>query len=358
MSLEIILPSYSIGKDCFESIKDSCNRFGKKCVIVHGEKAFNATKNELVKEIEKAGITICKTILYGKDATYENVEKIKNDVAINEADFLFAVGGGKCIDTVKVVGDMINKPVISIPTIASTCAAVTKISIMYTDDGVFKDIYHCEKAPVYCIINTNVIMNAPLIYLWAGIGDTVAKNVETHFSCRNDEIEYKDELALEVSNLCFDSIIKHGAKGYKDAENKVLSKDLEITIQNILISTGIVSLIINPDYNSALAHSLFYGLTCRKEIEKNHLHGEVVSYGVLVQLMADNQLDKLEQAYAFYRDIKLPVCLNDLDLQSDDPLEDVISLTLQNKELNHIPYPITRSMIMNAIQKLEIKSKN
>lgn len=353
MSLQIILPSYSIGKDCFESIKDVCNLYGKTCVIVHGEKAFNAAKQELIKEIENAGITIHKTILYGKDATYENVDRIKNDVETSKVDFIFAVGGGKCVDTTKVVGDMLNKPVITIPTIASTCAAVTKISIMYTNEGIFKDIYHCKKAPVYCLINTNIIMNAPLLYLWAGIGDTIAKNVETHFSCRNDEIEYKDELALEVSNLCFDSIIKHGGIGYKDAENKKLSPELETTIQNILISTGIVSLIINPDYNSALAHSLFYGLTCRKEIEQNHLHGEVVSYGVLVQLMVDNQMDKLEKAYHFYKEIKLPVCLNDLDLNSGDPLDDVISLTLQNKELNHIPYPITKEMIVNAIQKLE-----
>ena len=40
-------------------------------------------------------------------------------------------------------------------------------------------------------------------------------------------------------------------------------------------------------YNGGIAHALFYGLTKRKHIEKGHLHGEVVSYGTLVNLMVD-----------------------------------------------------------------------
>lgn len=351
---EVILPSYSIGEDSFEAIGKISRLYGNKIVLIYGEKAFEACRDKLNSYIRKYDCKIIKSYLYGKDATYENVDKIINDGEINNANMIFAIGGGKCIDTCKVIGDKCNIPVVTVPTIASTCAAITKISIMYTEDHVFKDIYHCRKAPNYCMIDTEVIMNAPLQYLWAGIGDTVAKNVETYFSCRNDEIEYTDELALQVSNLCYDSIIAHGTKGYHDAKAKILSKELEITIQNILVSTGIVSLIINADYNSALAHALFYGLTCRKEIEEKHFHGEVVSYGVLIQLIVDKQIDKLNKTIEFYKTIGLPICLNDLDISKDDPLEDVLELTIQNKELNHIPYPITKAMIRDAIDYLEV----
>lgn len=57
------------------------------------------------------------------------------------------IGGGKCLDTVKLAGDQLGKPVVTIATIASTCAAVTKISIMYNADGSFKDIPKLKAAP-------------------------------------------------------------------------------------------------------------------------------------------------------------------------------------------------------------------
>ena len=60
---------------------------------------------------------------------------------------------------------------------------------------------------------------------------------------------------------------------------------------NIIITTGLVSVFVINDYNSCLAHSVYYGCTTLKKIEKNHLHGEVVSYGVLVMLTCDKQYD-------------------------------------------------------------------
>ena len=79
----------------------------------------------------------------------------------------------------------------------------------------------------------------------------------------------------------------------------------------------------------------------REHIEKNHLHGEVVSYGTLVRLMMDGQHEMLKKAYAFHRQIGLPVCLADLELSGDDPLSDVLEMAEQNQELNHVPYPVT-----------------
>ena len=112
-------------------------------------------------------------------------------------------------------------------------------------------------------------------------------------------------------------------------------------------------LLVHPDYNSALAHALFYGLTVREHIEKNHLHGEVVSYGTLVQLMMDGQQEMLQKAYAFHRQIGLPVCLADLELSKDDPLSDVLEMAEKNQELNHVPYPVTQALIRKAIDDLE-----
>ena len=99
--------------------------------------------------------------------------------------------------------------------------------------------------------------------------------------------------------------------------------------------------------------ALFYGLTKREHIEKKHLHGEVVSYGTLVNLMVDKDWDKLKLAYGVNKSIDLPVCLADLELEKDDKLEDVLEATMANQEMTHAPYPVTKEMIYQAIQDLE-----
>ena len=99
--------------------------------------------------------------------------------------------------------------------------------------------------------------------------------------------------------------------------------------------------------------ALFYGLTKREHIEKKHLHGKVVSYGTLVNLMVDKDWDKLKLAYGVNKSIDLPVCLADLELEKDDKLEDVLEATMANQEMTHTPYPVTKEMIYQAIQDLE-----
>ncbi|MFR3430082.1 MAG: iron-containing alcohol dehydrogenase [Holdemanella porci] len=132
-----------------------------------------------------------------------------------------------------------------------------------------------------------------------------------------------------------------------------MSQEVERTIQNIIVTTGCVSLIVNPEYNSALSHALFYGLTVRQHIEKGHLHGEVVSYGTLVQLMMDNQMELLKKTYRLHEEIGLPICLADLELRRNEDLSDILEKTVINQELRHVPYKVTEELILNAIMKLE-----
>ena len=281
------------------------------------------------------------------------VNKILQVKGIQSCDALFAIGGGKCIDTVKCAGNILNIPVYTIPTIASTCAAVTKISIMYDLNGTFLEIVQLKNPPVHCFIEPNIIVRAPIKYLWAGIGDTMAKHIESTFSARNDELNFTSELGIKIGENCYYPILRDAKKALEDAKEYKLSQEVERTIQNIIVTTGCVSLIVNPEYNSALSHALFYGLTVRQHIEKGHLHGEVVSYGTLVQLMMDNQMELLKKTYRLHEEIGLPICLADLELRRNEDLSDILEKTVINQELRHVPYKVTEELILNAIMKLE-----
>lgn len=351
------LPRFTMGIGAFTSIKDFINE-NSKVAILYGNKAYQASKLYIDEAIEQAHLNVLISENYGHEATYENVENILNLDHIQEVEALIAVGGGKCIDTVKYVGNELNIPVYTFPTIASTCAAVTKISIMYHSDGSFKDIPQLKQPPVHCFIEPRIIAQAPIQYLWAGIGDTMAKHVESVFSARNDVLDYASELGIKIGENCFYPILRDGEKALNDAKKHEVTQELEKVIENIIITTGSVSLAVHPKYNSALAHALFYGLTLRKHIEKNHLHGEVVSYGTLVQLMMDKQFDMLEKTYQFHKKIGLPTCLSDLELNIQDDLTDILEKAECNTELEHVPYPVTQKRILDAIKELEIYGGN
>ena len=64
-------------------------------------------------------------------------------------------------------------------------------------------------------------------------------------------------------------------------------KNWKKVLLNIIITPGIVSVSVHSDYVGGIAHALFYGLTRRRQIEENYLHGDVVAYGTLVNLMVD-----------------------------------------------------------------------
>lgn len=351
--IQVALPAYTLGRAAYDQLEEVVKSFGKKVVIVYGKTGFEKAKPFLMPKLEKSDLQLLDCVFYGGEASYECVEALKANPSIQEAEMLFAVGGGKCQDCVKVVAHQLRKAVFTFPTIAATCAAVTAISVMYDQLGAFKDVYHLASPPSHTFIHTQIIAEAPYKFLWAGIGDTMAKYFEVNFSSRGDTLDHSSELGRTISSLCYKRMLEYGYEALQSCKENTSSFALQDVVANIIVSTGLTSILVDPMYNSALAHALFYGLTIREHIEKQHLHGEVVAYGVLVQCVMDKQWDDLRELIQFYKQIELPICLNDLELRLEDELEDILIKTEQNPELNHVPYLVNKMMIKEAIIALE-----
>jgi glycerol dehydrogenase len=357
----INLPAYSIGSNVYEKISEICSPYGTKAVVIGGKTAINAVKEQIVSAIENSTITISDFLWYGGEACYENVEILMKNPAVQNAHMLFAVGGGKALDTVKCLGVKVNKPVFTIPTIASNCAPVTCVSIMYSKEGVFKEPFFFSKPPVHTFVNTTVLAKAPYKYMWAGMGDTYAKYFESSVSSRGeDNLVHYHRLGVVISQMCLEPILKYGAKALEDNKNGVSSYEFEQTVLSIVITTGIASIFLTAehiiDYNTGLAHGIFYALTTYPHIEERHLHGEVVGFGVLILLLVDKQYDMFKRLYAFNESVSLPVSLSDIEI-SQDNLEDVISKAVLMKDSEHNPYKITKDMLREAFEKLSKYNK-
>lgn len=359
MSYSINLPSYSIGADVYQEISKICTPFGTKAVAIGGHKAIAAAKDLILEAIGDSNIQVLDFIWYGGECSFENVEMLEKEKSFIEADMIFAIGGGKATDTAKVVGYQTGKPVFTFPTIASNCSACTSVSIMYHPDGSFKQPFFFEKPPVHAFIHTKIIAESPQRYLWAGMGDTYAKYFESSVSSRDEEVPHYIALGVANTKMCYEPILKYGKKALEDNQNGVVSKELEQVILAVIVTTAIASILLCTDhvidYNTGLAHAIFYALTSYPQVEKNHLHGEVVAYGVLALLLVDDNKEDFEKLYAFHKEVGLPVALGDIDIPVEE-LKRVAELAVSMKDIEHNPYPIVKEMLSQAFQKLEDKN--
>lgn len=132
------------------------------------------------------------------------------------ADMIFAVGGGKSMDTCKALADMLKKPVFTFPTIASNCAPVTALCILYGKDKV--EFYDAQKPAIHCFIDTKIISNAPIKYLRAGIGDALSKQYEVCFNTRGRVLNHTNNLGVQIAKDCSERLLQYGVKAVDDAQ--------------------------------------------------------------------------------------------------------------------------------------------
>jgi len=352
----VVFPGYTIGKDAYEVVKQVCPRYGKKVVVIGGKTAIAKAEDKLIEAVEGIGLEFTGFLLYGGEASYENVHKLSQDQAVEEADMIFAVGGGKAIDTAKVLAHTLNLPFFTFPTVASNCAAFTSLAVMYYPDGRHKEISFSNIPPVHVFMCTRIAVEAPKSFLWAGMGDTIAKYYEANISARGDSLKHSDGLGVVISTMCAAPILQYGAQALLDNEKKVTSAEFEEVMLAIVVSTGMVSNFVQQDFNGHIAHALFCELTTLPQIEAKHLHGEVVMYGVLVLLMCDQQLDDLKRVYEFCKSVALPTKLADIDIKIEE-LDMILESTAKSAELVHSPYPVSKKMLQDAVQALEDYNK-
>jgi glycerol dehydrogenase-like iron-containing ADH family enzyme len=349
------LPHYTIGGRSLALIGDFCSQYGSRALIIGGKTALAKTKGTVEASLKASGVGIIDFSWYGGECTYKNIDSLTETASEGQADLIIGIGGGKALDTAKVVAEKASLPLITVPTIASTCAATTLLSVIYTEQGDYDSVCLLNNPPVHILIDTEIIAKAPSRYLWAGIGDTISKYYEVEITTRGKRLSQSASMGKELSRLCVNPLIEYGVKALKSNDSGEVSFELEEVVLNIIITTGIVSMVVGEEYASACAHGLFYGLTILEQIEKNHLHGEVVAYGVLVLLMIDGQEKELKRLYKFYKSIKLPVSLADIDVTNDkEYLEPVLHKAVNTEDVAKMPYAVTKQMFLEAIEKLEM----
>ena len=328
------LPAWSVGVDAYKEVYNVVRRYGKNAVVVGGKTALSKGYDKLKAALEGTGFTVSDPIWYGGNSTFENGDALIAMEEVQKADMVFAMGGGRAIDTCKYVAEKLDKPLFTFPTIASNCAPVTAIGVFYKQDHTFAGYFYPSRCPQHCFIDTQIIAESPEQLLWAGIGDGLSKECESEFCTRGRDLPHTPYMGRVMGGTCTEPFLRFGQAALDQIRAKKVGYELEQVALCIIISTGLVSNFTTTEsdyyYNSSMAHAFYNASTLSPKCAK-HLHGEVVSLGVLVLLTYIKDFAMRDQFMKFNASIGLPITLADVELTEDylDAMADKAATTVE-----------------------------
>ena len=287
-----------------------------------------------------------------------NGECSKNEISrmislLGDCDFVVGVGGGKTADTAKAVGFYAKKPVVVVPTIASTDAPCSALSVIYSDTGVFEEYLFLPKNPDLVLVDTAIIAKAPVRLLVSGMGDALA----TYFEARaakaagstNCAGGTPPSAALALARLCYDTVLAYGVQAKQDAQQRLCTESLEAIVEANTYLSGIGF----ESGGLAAAHAIHNGLTVLEGCHHMY-HGEKVAFGTLVQLMLEGaDTEEIANVIGFCLSVGLPVCLADLGLEGvhdRDILAVAKATCVEGETIWNMPMKVTVQKVFDAIK--------
>lgn len=325
----------------------------RKVLFVHGEKSWQAAQPYLpvLEKVEYGDYT------YHGECSLPEIEELAKLVTNHSYDAVIGVGGGKVLDLVKAACHITHTHSVLVPTLASNCSPWTPISVIYDESGAFirYDVYPISTSLL--LVEPEILINAPLNMLIAGIGDTLAKWYEADVqmaTIQNKPVPL--QISYYTARQCKDLLIQHSEGAINAAKSRVINDDFIKVAETIIVLGGMVGGFGDNYGRIAGAHAIHNGLTVLNDTH-HALHGDKVAYGILVQLVLEDKWQEIEQLYPFYSQLGLPVSLTKLGvaaINNELIYEVAAKATLPEESIHVMPNnPITAATVGNAMLELE-----
>lgn len=352
VSLSIAPAQVVRGFNAIEQVGDQIARLGSRPLLIGGDRSLDVVKSRF-KSVFKSHSLSAEKASYGKDCSETTLANLKAAVANHQADLIIGVGGGKALDTAKLVAYQCNLPIVTIPTSAATCAAWTALSNVYSEQHAFLYDVALARCPDLLVLDYDLVATAPQRTLVAGIGDAIAKWYEASVSSGHSD---KTLLiaAVQQARVLRDILFQKSQAALLNP----LGSDWQEVVDASVLMAGVIGGIGGAQCRTVAAHAVHNGLT--HLLESHHaLHGEKVAFGILVQLRLEEMLQgnvlaatSRQQLLKFYDEIGLPKTLADLGLaevtiaQLHQAAEVACS---ENSDIHRLPFSVAPSQLMAAM---------
>lgn len=340
------------GWDLLSSAGEAIARLGQRPLVLGGDRALEQARPQLEPSLSRVGLTPTWVSSH-PDCSEAVLERLHQTRLSHSADLVIGIGGGKALDTAKLVAHQAGLPVVTIPSSAATCAAWTALSNVYTDAGAFRYDVSLSRCPDLLLLDYGLIQTAPSRTLVAGIGDALAKWYEASVSSGHSH-QTLIIAAVQQARVLRDLLFQ---KSLAALEQPGGEDWCEVVDASVLLA-GVIGGLGGAQCRTVAAHAVHNGLT---HLPACHgaLHGEKVAYGILVQLRLEelqqhNQLAATarQQLLSFYQPLGLPCRLEDLGLSEVtlSQLEHAAELAcLPNSDIHHLPFEVTPQQLLAAM---------
>jgi glycerol dehydrogenase len=318
-----------------------------------GQRRFG---ERITQSLERGGVESIM-VQFGGECSTAEADRVAAELRSNgrPVDAVLAVGGGKCLDAGKCVAYRLSVPVVSCPTIASTDAPCSAVSVVYTDEGVLEGVEYFPANPAIVVVDTGVVADAPVRYLVAGIGDALATWYEARTCFRNPAARSMvggriTIAAAAIAELCANTVREHA----EEAVASVRAGRIDEAVERVVEANTLLSGVGFESGGLATTHAIASGLTFVPQAHHDSLHGELVTIGILTHLVLEDDVDEARDAAEFLAEIGLPVHLGQisLDLKRDaEGLQTAMAVAASFPFIRNEPFEVTPESLFEALSR-------
>ena len=213
---------------------------GKRVLVAWGPVVSEQFSSTVKKSFEENDLVLVPFKFSGecdRGQIGRGVEKAKTE----NAEVVVGLGGGKAIDLAKAVAMEIDAKLVTAPTIASNDAPTSAATVYYTEEGNFDGWGIWPRNPDLVLVDTQVIVEAPVRWLISGIGDGLATWFEAEAAYKGRRVALAGgvatQAALTLARLCYDTLMDFGVDAVRDSAEQVVTPAVDRVIEaNTLLS--------------------------------------------------------------------------------------------------------------------------
>lgn len=354
-----IFPSrYVQGRGALEQLGFELSRFGSKALALLDPFADDHLGG--VVESSCAGQLDCQRVRFAGECSDEEIIRLVTLARQVGPEVILGIGGGKALDTAKALAYELRLPVAVVPTLASSDAPCSALSVIYTAEGAFKRYLVLPRNPDLVLVDSQVIAQAPVRFLVSGMGDALATWFEAE-DCRlsgaaNLTGRQGPRTAHALARFCYDTLLEYGLLALQACRQQVVTPALEHIIEANTLLSGLGF----ESGGLAAAHAIHNGFTA---LEKTHgyWHGEKVTFGVLSMLMLrDSEPKLIDEVYGFCQTVGLPVTLADIglaDASDADLLRAARLACAAGESIHNEPFAVDAQSVLAAMRTADAEGR-
>ena len=324
-------------------------QLGQRPLVVGGDRTLKTAWPFLKAPL--SGLSVAQAA-YQKDCSESALAVLHQAAEAHQADSIIGVGGGKALDTAKLLAHQRQLPIATVPTSAATCAGWTALSNVYSDSSAFLYDVGLPQCPSAIVLDYDLVATAPERTLVAGIGDAIAKWYEASVSS-GQSAHTMVIGAVQQARVLRDILFQKSVSALANPG----SDDWREVVDASVLMAGVIGGMGGAQCRTVAAHAVHNGLT--HVASHGTLHGEKVAYGILVQLRLEEMSSQKalaatarNQLLQFYRQIGLPTCLADLGLDSLTVAQLHQAATVAcraGSDIHHLPFSVQPEQVMAAM---------